>query len=74
MKNRVYRVVVDTWRLAAKYVFRKLGDSDWEDFIRDGQKLVTKYRTDDAAVERLCRDILLAFQKFYVQIAEMEQR
>lgn len=62
MKDRVYRVVVDTWRLAAKYGFRKMGDGDWEDFIRTGQKLVLRYRAEGEAMERLCRDILDAFQ------------
>ena len=35
MKDKVYRIVVDTWRLALKYNFRKMGDRDWEDFIRN---------------------------------------
>ena len=65
MKDRVYRVVVDTWRLAAKYSFRKMGDSDWKDFIENGKKLVIKYRAENAALEKLCRDILDAFQTFF---------
>jgi hypothetical protein len=65
MKDRVYRVVVDTWRLAAKYGFRKMGDSDWKDFIENGKKLVIKYRAENAALEKLCRDILDAFQTFF---------
>lgn len=64
MKYRVYRVVVDSWRLAAKYAFRRMGDGDWQDFIRDGQKLILKYRAEGVAVERLCRDLLDAFQTF----------
>ena len=70
MKDKVYRIVVDTWRLALKYNFRKMGDRDWEDFIRNGQKLVLRYRADSAAMQRLCRDILDAFQRFYINTTE----
>ena len=65
MKDAIYRLVVDVWRLAAKYKFRKMGDTEWEDFVSSGQKLVIRYRAQGEAVERLCRDLLDAFQEFY---------
>lgn len=65
MKEIVYMLVVDVWRLAAKADFRKMGDDEWEDFIHSGQKLVMKYRLQGEAVERLCRNLLDAFQRFY---------
>ena len=64
MKNVIYMLVVDVWRLAAKYKFRKMGDAEWEDFINTGQKLVIRYWAQGEAVERLCRDLLDAFQTF----------
>lgn len=68
MKNRIYMAVVDIWRLAARYGFRKMGDSEWEEFICRAQELVIRYRAGGAAVERLCRDLLNAFQRFYEQV------
>lgn len=65
MKDAIYRLVVDVWRLAAKYKFRKMGDAEWEDFVSSGQKLVIRYHAQGEAVERLCRDLLDAFQEFY---------
>lgn len=67
MKNRIYRIVVDTWRLALKYDFRKMGSTEWESFISEGQKLIARYRAEGEAMERLCRDQLDAFQRFYEQ-------
>lgn len=64
MKEIIYMVVVDVWRLAAKFDFRKMGDDEWEDFIRSGQKLVMRYRPRGEAVERLCRTLLDVFQAF----------
>ncbi len=65
MKDSVYRLVVDIWRLAAKYNFRRMGDDEWESFIRDGEKLAARYRNEDARLERLCRDMFAAFQELY---------
>lgn len=65
MKDSVYRMVVDVWRLAAKYGFRKMGDDEWDGFVRSGQELVTRYRSQGGAMERLCRDMLAAFQELY---------
>lgn len=68
MKCRVYKVVVDSWRLAAKYGFRRMGDGDWQDFIKDGQNLILRYRAEGYEMERLCRDLLDAFQQFYKRL------
>ncbi len=68
MKDSVYMLVVDVWRLAIKFGFRKMGDSEWEAFIDRGKKLAMRYQEKGAAMERLCRDMLSAFQSFYEQI------
>ena len=65
MKDSVYRIVVDMWRLAARYGFRRMGDGEWESFIRDGERLAARYRSEDARLERLCSDMFDAFQKLY---------
>ena len=65
MKDSVYRIVVDMWRLAARYGFRRMRDGEWEEFINGGDDLVMRYRKKGAAMERLCRDMLSAFQEFY---------
>lgn len=65
MKDNVYMLVVDIWRLAAKFGFCRMGDSEWEEFVRSGQKLVIRYRSQGDAIERLCRDMLNAVQDFY---------
>lgn len=67
MKDRAYRIVVDVWRLAAKYGFRKMGTGEWEGFVSGGNRLVARYRDEGCAAERLCRDLLDAFQKFFRQ-------
>ncbi len=68
MKDSIYRIVVDTWRLAVKYEFRKMGNSEWEGFVSESQKLAVRYRAEGEAVERLCRDLLDAFQQLYEQL------
>lgn len=68
MKDSIYRVVVDMWRLAAKYGFRKMGDREWEDFISAGQELLIKYRAEGKEMEWLCRNLFSAFQSLYEQI------
>lgn len=65
MKDSVYRIVVDMWRLAAKYDFRRMGDGEWESFIQDGERLAARYRSEDVRLERLCRDMFAAFQELY---------
>lgn len=70
MKDSIYRIVVDVWRLALKFGFRKMGDSEWEDFVSAGQELVIKYRAEGKEMERLCRDLFGVFQSFYEQIGK----
>lgn len=70
MKEIIYRVVVDVWRLAKKFDFQEMSDDEWEDFTRSGQKLVMRYRPQGKAVERLCRDLLDAFQAFLADIGK----
>lgn len=65
MKDSIYRMMVDIWRLASKYNFCKMGDKEWEDFIRSGQKLAMRYRPQGEAVEKLCRALFSAFQDFF---------
>lgn len=65
MKDKVYRIVVDVWRLAARCGFRKMGDREWEGFVSGGEKLVERYRSEGRDAERLCRDLLDAFQSFF---------
>lgn len=73
MKDSIYRLLVDVWRLAAKFEFRKMGDSKWEEFVAIGHKLIMRYRAEGDAVERLCRDLLDAFQTFYEQTGKRRQ-
>lgn len=70
MKSVIYELVVDTWRMAARYQFIKLEDSEWEEFITIGKQLHGKYRKSGEAVERLYRDLFAAFQTFYQQISK----
>lgn len=71
MKDMVYRIVVDTWRLAAKYGFQRLDDRAWEEFIRDEQKLAGRHRVEGCAAERLCRDLFYAFSSFYESLNDV---
>lgn len=65
MKEEVYELVVDIWRLASKYGFRKMSDAEWEAFVIGGERLSKKYRVKGGSVERLCRDLFAAFQDFH---------
>ncbi len=76
MKDKVYRIVVDVWRLAAQFGFRKMGSADWEAFVAGAERLVKGCRdrdTGDAAAEALCRDLLDAFQSFYQRIRKQQE-
>ena len=42
----IYQVFTDVWRLARKYEFRRLTDSEWEAFCGQGEELLEKYRLD----------------------------
>ena len=61
------------YELITKYGCSRLSDEQWEGFVADGQKLILKYRAEGAAVERLCRDLLDAFQTFYEQTGKRRQ-
>lgn len=63
MKEQAYKVFVDVWRLACKYHFQKLDDSQWECFIADGGKLLDRYR--GTVVEQLFRELFIAVQALY---------
>lgn len=65
MKNEIYELVVDVWRLAWKYGFRKMSDAEWESFVSAGTRLVLKYRDRSDVLEELCRDLLAIFQRLY---------
>nr|WP_296488616.1 hypothetical protein [uncultured Acetatifactor sp.] len=60
----IYELITAVWKLIKKYGCSRLSDEQWEGFVADGQKLILKYRAEGAAVERLCRDLLDAFQTF----------
>lgn len=60
----IYELITAVWKLIKKYGCGRLSDEQWEGFVTDGQKLILKYRAEGAAVERLCRDLLDAFQTF----------
>lgn len=63
MKEQAYKVFVDVWRLACKYRFLKLDDSQWECFIADGGRLLDRYR--GTTVEQLFRKLFIAVQALY---------
>lgn len=67
MRNLAYKVFVDTYRLAYKYHFKRLDDSQWESMISDADKLLRRYKDTDA--EYLFRYLFSAVQFFYEKIA-----
>ena len=70
MKEEIYKIIVDIWRLTCRYQFRKLSDSDWEQFTADGRKLMRRYRGDGNPVEILCRNLFQCVQAFYEQLCK----
>lgn len=74
MKKVIYELIVDVWRLVSRYQFRKLTDSEWEQFVLDGTKLCEKYRASERSVERLFRDMFLAFQDFYKRMGDQNEQ
>ena len=40
MRDSVYMLVVDVWRLAWKFGFHKMGHNEWEELINGGNNLV----------------------------------
>lgn len=67
MRQRAYMVFVDLHRLAYKYHFRKLDDSQWESLISDADRLFTHYQGTD--VEYLFRGMFSALQEFYIRLS-----
>lgn len=63
MKELAYRVFVDVWRLACRYRFQKLDDSQWERLTADAGTLFKRYRNTEA--ESLFRGLFMAVQSFY---------
>lgn len=61
----IYQVFTDVWRLARKYEFRRLTDSEWEAFCGQGEELLKKYREYGSEVETLYRDLFRAVQALY---------
>lgn len=61
----IWELFTDVWHLARKYEFRKLTDTEWEQFKARGEELLVKYRKHGLDVEMLYRDIFRAAQAFY---------
>ena len=70
MKDMAYKVFVDIWRLACRYHFSRLDDSQWERFTADAKKLMGRYRGTPAGP--LFRYLFAAVQKFYEKLQEPE--
>lgn len=68
MKDSVYKVFVDIWRLTYKYRFQKLDDEQWECFLSDAKKLMSRYRNTEA--ETIFRYLFMAIQTFYEKISK----
>lgn len=66
MKDSAYKVFVDIWRLTCKYRFQKLDDEQWECFIADAEKLLSRYR--DTEAEDIFRHLFGAVQMYYEKI------
>lgn len=74
MKKTVYEIIVDIWRLAARYQFKKLNDTQWENFLSDGNNLLEKYRQYGRQEELLYRDLFSAVQAFYQRLETVLQK
>ena len=72
MKEEVYRIIVDIWRMICKYQFRKLSDDEWERFVSDGERLLERYKGNRNPVEMLCRDLFQCVQAFYEHLDGQE--
>lgn len=74
MKKIVYEMIVDIWRLAARYQFGKLSDTQWENFLVEGNTLLEKYRQYGRQEELLYRDLFSAVQAFYQRLETVLQK
>ena len=68
MREIIYRVFVDAWRLAAKYNFQKLDDEQWERFIDDAEYLLRRYKGTKG--EAVYRGLLMVVQELYEALAK----
>lgn len=66
MKEKAYKVFVDVWRLAYKYRFQKLNESQWTEFVNDAEMLMNRYKGTE--VENLFRLLFQAVQSFYEKL------
>ena len=62
-KELAYRVFVDCWRLLKRYGFKRLNESQWEDFIECGNFLLKRYR--DTESEFLFRYLFMAISDYF---------
>lgn len=69
MKEEIYKLIVDIWRLTCKYQFRKLSDNEWEQFVSDGEKLLKRYRSNKYPVEMFYRDLYQCVLSFYERLS-----
>lgn len=67
MTRIIYQVFTDVWRLARKYGFHRLTDSEWETFCGRGEELLERYQEYGPEVETLYRDLFWAVQEYYVR-------
>jgi len=70
MKETMYELFTDVWRLADKYQFRPLNDAEWEAFVVEGKRLLTRYQQKGILIELLYRDLFSAVQEYYKNIGE----
>ncbi len=63
--KEVYSAITDIWHLWKKYGSEKLGDAQWEAFLREGQGLRMKHETAGDEVDMFFRDLFMALQKYY---------
>lgn len=66
MKEKAYKVFVDVWRLACRYHFQILNESQWIEFVNDAEKLMKRYKGTE--VENLFRFLFQAVQSFYEKL------
>ncbi|MGN1332070.1 MAG: hypothetical protein ACI4V0_04815 [Lachnospiraceae bacterium] len=71
MREIVYRVFVDVWRLTAKYGLQKLDEEQWDRFIDDADYLYKRYKGTQG--EWLYRNLLLVVESFYEGLAKKQE-
>lgn len=71
MREIIYRVFVDVWRLTAKYNLKKLDEEQWDRFIDDADYLYKRYKGTQG--EWLYRNLLLVVESFYEGLVEKQE-